>query len=262
MKIRYQKTADQILSADEAYQRTVKRKYDIEDQGYTVVEMWECQLNLDLKRDIEMREFFDTIKIMEPMDPREAFYGGRTNAVKLYHRVKKDSSGKLLEIISYTDICSLYPTVNKYGIYPMGHPEIITDKFDEVSIEERPYEGLIKAKILPPRSLYHPVLPYRFGGKLYFPLCRTCAEENIQESCQHSDEDRAITAAWVTLEVYKALEKGYEVRLYVCFILINQILKYSHFPRRCWKCMRYGTMMKRSSTIEKKIQMADYSHHT
>ena len=36
--------------------------------------------------------------------------------------------------------------------------------------------GLVKLTILPPRGLYHPVLPLRQGGKLTFPLCRTCVE--------------------------------------------------------------------------------------
>lgn len=212
MKRRHQLTADQILTAEEAYQRTVKRKQYIEDKGYTVIEMWECTLNFELKKNLEMKEHFDNIKIIDPLDPREAFYGGRTNAIKLYHKIKTDSAGNPLEKINYTDICSLYPTVNKYGIYPIGHPEIITENFEKITKNDRPYEGLIKTKILPPRSLYHPILPYRFGGKLYFPLCKTCAEKNQQEMCNHDEEERAIVGAWVTLEIYKALENGYKIQ--------------------------------------------------
>ncbi|CAL1264770.1 unnamed protein product, partial [Larinioides sclopetarius] len=49
-----------------------------------------------------------------------------------------------------------------------------------------------KCKILPPRGLYLPVLPFRCNGKLMFPLCRTCAETLNQSSCHHSDEERNI----------------------------------------------------------------------
>ena len=33
-----------------------------------------------------------------------------------------------------------------------------------------------------PSNLYHPVLPYRYGGKLTFPFCRTCVETHTGQS--------------------------------------------------------------------------------
>lgn len=65
----------------------------------------------------------------------------------------------------YVDVCSLYPYVIKNGPLPVGHPEILTDKFGDLGA----YFGLIKCRVLPSRGLYHPVLPYRSGGKLLFP---------------------------------------------------------------------------------------------
>lgn len=93
--------------------------------------------------------------------------------------------------------------------YPMGHPEIIHCDFDL----PQNYFGLIKATVYPPRGLFIPVLPYKGPqGKLFFPLCRTCSENNNQEKpCDHSDQERALTAVWVTPEFTKALEKGYRV---------------------------------------------------
>jgi hypothetical protein len=140
-----------------------------------------------------------------------AFYGGRTNAVTLHYKIKKNAGGEPMEKIQYTDICSLYPTVNKYGVYPIGHPQIITEQFLPMSAQNRPYQGLIKAKIIPPRQLFHPVLPYRFSGKLYFSLCRTCTEMHSTRTCQHNESERALVGSWVTLEVYKALENDYKV---------------------------------------------------
>jgi len=90
----------------------------------------------------------------------------------------------------------LYPTVNKYGEYPIGHPKIYTENFEPISTTQRPYNGLIKATVLPPRNLYHPLLPFRHGGKLLFPLCRTCAEEKQQTTCQHNTEERSITGTF------------------------------------------------------------------
>ena len=88
---------------------------------------------------------------------------------------------------------------NKYGKYLIGHPQIITENFAPLS----EYFGLVKCSVLPPRSLYHPVLPYRTQGKLMFPLCRTCADTLQQEPCCHNDSDRALHGTWVTLELQR-----------------------------------------------------------
>ena len=89
----------------------------------------------------------------------------------------------------------------------MGHPEIITENFADIST----YFGLIKCTVLPPRGLFHPVLPYRTPDNLMFPLCKTCADTLNQNPCTHSDEERAIRGTWCHVELMKALEKGYEV---------------------------------------------------
>ncbi len=93
----------------------------------------------------------------------------------------------------------------------VGHPKIITENFQDVS----EYFGLVKCAALPPRGLFHPVLPYRACGKLMFPLCRTCAETTSKTACTHTDAERTITGTWCHVELLKAMEKGYEiVRLY------------------------------------------------
>ena len=89
----------------------------------------------------------------------------------------------------------------------MGHPEIITENFADIST----YFGLIKCTVLPPRGLLHPVLPYRTKDKLMFPLCKTCADTLNQNPCTHSDQERAILGTWCHVELMKVIEKGYEV---------------------------------------------------
>ena len=71
--------------------------------------------------------------------------------------------------------------------------------------------GIMKVKVLPPKGLYHPVLPYRSCGKLKFPLCRSCADAEKQTTCTCPDDKRAITGTWCTPEVKKAVEKGYKI---------------------------------------------------
>jgi hypothetical protein len=57
--------------------------------------------------------FFETPK--EALNPRNALYGGRTNALVLNYLCRP------WEKIHYYDFCSLYPAVQKYGVYPKGH---------------------------------------------------------------------------------------------------------------------------------------------
>ena len=78
-----------------------------------------------IKEDPIIREFLKASELRDPLNPHDALFGGRTNAAKLYHRIIGD------ERIKYVDITSLYPFVQKYCEYPIGHPEIITENFDK-----------------------------------------------------------------------------------------------------------------------------------
>lgn len=123
------------------------------------------------------------------------------------------------EKIHYYDFKSLYPYVNKRCRYPIGHPEIISDATVEDVVAQK-YFGLVSCTVLPPADLLHPVLPYRCKDKLTFPLCRSCVEQSIDlplhekhlDDCRHGDEQRALTGTWCTPELYKALEKGCQLR--------------------------------------------------
>ena len=70
---------------EELYMNTKKKLKFLKDQGYRVVEKWGCELEKELEDDEEMKQFFDQNKIIDPLQPRDAFYGGRTNATKLIH---------------------------------------------------------------------------------------------------------------------------------------------------------------------------------
>ena len=44
-----------------------------------------------------------------------------------------------------------------------------------------------------------------------FPLCATCAQEQNQDECEHSDEQRCLTGTWTHTELYRALDLNYTV---------------------------------------------------
>ena len=198
----------------ELYCSTVEKIEYLKRQGYNVVEVWECDVRRELKQNEEMKYYFDHYHVAEPLEPRHALHGGRTNAAKLQHCCQGD------EQIRYVDFTSLYPHVNRSKTVPTGHPEIITENFDE---DLSNYFGLIKCTVLPPRGLFHPVLPHHGQNKLMFALCKTCADTGNQTPCTHSDAERAIQGTWCSVEVMKALEKGYR---------ILQMHEVWHFPRK------------------------------
>ena len=189
----------------ELYTKTQAKNQAIRDAGYNLIEVWACELEKD--RSFQTFKKGWTREVIEPLNPRDAFYGGRTNATKLLYRFKEGEHGK------YKDVCSLYPTVQFYDNYPVGHPDKIFNP--TAGPGALPWYGLVKCKVLPPRGLYHPVLPYRVkcqqAEKLMFPLCRTCAEIKIQGDCNHTSDERALIGTWTTDEVNKAIEKGYTV---------------------------------------------------
>ena len=203
--------------------QTKIRIQQLSQLGYRVKEMWECEWNRMIQADPQLKEFIHTDDIVTPLNPREDFFGRRTNAIKLYHKVEND------EQIHYSDMISLYPCANLECDYPIGHPEFI-DQPGTTDISR--YNGLVKCKILPPYELYHPVLPYRYDSKLLFPLCKTCTQQEIKqqptnnkrsEKCPHSTEERTLTGTWTTLELQKAIEKGY---------IITYIYEIWHFKER------------------------------
>ena len=171
------------------------------DQGCTCISIWQSDFDKECHKNPEMRSFIEHLGFATPLEPRDAFYGGRTEAYTLYKEAADD-----LEI-DYFDVTWLYPWSNKTGKVPVGHPKIITENFEDLDF----YEGLIKCKVLPPKGLFHPVLPCKMNGKLLFHLCKSCAETQHQAPCTHTDDERSFVGTWVTDGVKKAVMMGYKV---------------------------------------------------
>lgn len=195
--------------ASNRYERTVRMTEMFRRNGFTVKEMWECEFNEELKNNEEMKSYYDRhpTRRTSPLNLRDALYGGRTSALRTY--VKPDLTKG--EEIKFVDVTSQYPNANLRYAYPVGHPEIYLEN-DPKMPDIAQMNGVVKAKVLAPRDLFLPILPYRCCCKLMFPLCRTCAESQNQGSCTHDDpEERALTGVWCAPEFQLAVEKGYKV---------------------------------------------------
>ena len=65
--------------------------------GYNVEVKWECEFKQELTMNAAMKSFVDNLRFDTLLEPRDAFFGGRTNAVCLYREVAED------EKIHYVD---------------------------------------------------------------------------------------------------------------------------------------------------------------
>ena len=194
---------------EDVYLCTQRKILGLESRGYTVKQMWECQWVQLKQSESAVRDFANKLNIVAPLNPRDAFCGRRTHAIKLYHQTEAD------EDIDRYDFTSLYPYVNKNEKYQIGHPEIIFETEGKIS----QYFGIAKCTVLPPYELYHPVLPHRHNDKLTFPVCRTCVETEMEKPlleksyvCPHNYEQRQITGTWCTPELIEAENQGYKIK--------------------------------------------------
>jgi hypothetical protein len=66
-------------------------------------------------------------------------------------------------------------------------------------------------KVLPPRGLHPPVLPFRSQGKFNFHLCMTGADTEQHTPCHHSQRERTILGIWCTPELHEAEARGHQI---------------------------------------------------
>ena len=191
------------------------RKAKLIEQGFNVVFIWECEWKEMMQFDQEIISHLQEIKdelmfCKDPIEPRQALYGGRTETTHVYS--KADLSKK--ESIRGVDFTSLYPAVMKQENFPVGHPIVFRGSPGCFDYTPQRYFGLMHCKMIPPRQLFHPVLPNRFetdtGNKLIFSLCRMCSENlYFSDVCTHTAEERSFVGVWCTPEIYKAQNMGY-----------------------------------------------------
>ena len=142
---------------------------------------------------------------------------------------------------AYVHFCSMYLYVLKYERYPIGHPTCVTNDFSpffKVHCQTQPcplldtavcqgwhwripYFGLMKVEILPLCKLLFPVLPIKISGKLMFPLCHVCAENEDKGHCTCPSQSCALIHTRCTLDITLAINMGYD---------ILEIYKVLHWP--------------------------------
>ena len=154
----------------ELYDATLQNNQQLQTHGYHVIACWKYWWDR-LRQRPEVAAFVNLRPFPVPsLNPRDAFFGGRTNALRLWHEIDEDQRKE----IRYVDVTSLYPTVNRYDEYPIRHPTIVIHPDQDIAR----YFGIADCMVLPSEGLFHPVLPYRCKGKNTFPSAARAWKKN------------------------------------------------------------------------------------
>ena len=117
------------------HQSTIEKITYLKSTGLSAVE--ECEIKRELEQNNYMKDHFDNHDMVDPLEPRRAFYGVRTNAANLFHqcvdgrKIRYDvlvlsfsSSLVLPTSVSSTPPCSkslslLVPSLPTYSFFPL-----------------------------------------------------------------------------------------------------------------------------------------------
>ena len=213
-------TMNNHRSIAQRWRDTQLKEKRLKEKGYVVLSKWSCEF-AEEKQKPKVRDFLNNVNIQDPINLRDCYFGGRTNALVLHKKFADGEKGK------YVDFTSLYPDILKYRRFRVGHPKRIIKDFQQCLFKPcdgncfyfpcegkhwvLPYFGVIKVTVLPPTDLIHPVLPLKCNGKLKFPLCYKYACLENKEMCKCLDSDRMFTHTYCTPELEVAMNMGYSI---------------------------------------------------
>ena len=192
------------LSHHDNYMRTLTMDNELRKAGYILTVVWECEFNAHVLQDPHVEQFIHNLDITDRILPRDALFGGRCEAFKLYSNANMLPEGSFID---YYDFVSLYPSTMFGSAFPTYHYKVICHDFGPIDT----YFGIAKVRIRPPKNLYIPVLPLRINDKLVFTLCKTCAAQQSTDLCSCNDTARGWIATYATPEIVEACKLGYVV---------------------------------------------------
>ena len=192
------------LSHHDNYIRTISMDNELRNDGYLLTVFWECEFKAHITQNPHLEQFIHDLDITDRIIPRDALFGGRCEAFKLYSNAKLLPPGSFID---YYDFVSLYPSVMFGYAFPTYHYKVICHDFGPIET----YFGIAKVRIRPPKNLYIPVLPLRINDKLVFTLCKTCAAQQSTDLCKCNDVARGWIATYATPEIIAACKLGYIV---------------------------------------------------
>ena len=73
-------------SLAQRYRETLLKEKRLREMGYNVITKWSCEFLTDLIRSEDLKKFVKSLNIQEPINLRDCYFGGRTNALVLHKK--------------------------------------------------------------------------------------------------------------------------------------------------------------------------------
>lgn len=267
------------LTFQQCFASFVRVKEEIRFQYVKVVEMWSHEWERVSKEWYREQEALDPmfqfkLEAALPIDPREAYKGGKVEMYKLCHP----------GAIQMCDFVSEYPTTLLGESYdfldlegnskvswpmPVGIPNRLVRP---VNYSFHPSKmGIVKCLVQAPTHLYTPFLGYKVYSilcpgsyEVLYGLCRSCMELRSR-TCAHSTvEECAFSGTWTIAEILRALEIGYVVHN------VQEVWEYEKQDDRLFrefivpfmvekiKSKKSGLVTNENTFTEKGLQIRDY----
>jgi hypothetical protein len=138
---------------------------------------------------------------------------------------------------------SLYGWCAKDTEIPCGIVEILIGKQlqngkfqhgpDGISINNRPVNGLIHCTILCPANDKNPFLGHKMPNDMWMHAnCFQCASKELLTNCLHSDDERAFTSVYTSLDIVYSLSIGWTI------LAVFEIWQYPRVSKTLEKFMK------------------------
>jgi hypothetical protein len=74
------------MTMGDLYQLTMEKNRYLKPQGYIYVGKWECEFDREVRENDTLRNFVQQSEMINPLEPRNAFFGGRTVVFTLFQK--------------------------------------------------------------------------------------------------------------------------------------------------------------------------------
>ncbi len=192
------------------------------------------------------------LKYIKSENPADTFYCLDINGLYSYVAIKNSFMTGPYEILIGSSIKSIVYDLDSYV-------------FIEKDLSKTKMYGTMLVTILPPKNLYVPFLQLRLeDGTCINTLCAFCAKICNQNTCTHSDIERALTAVYFISEINFAITLGYQVlEIHEChfFRSADYILKEFVQILNCLK-IQNSNCLEKFSTADEKIKYCEFLNET
>ena len=92
-------TMNNHRSIAQRWRDTQLKEKRLKEKGYVVLSKWSCEF-AEEKQKPKVRDFLNTVNIQDPINLRDCYFGGRTNALVLHKKFADEEKGKYVDFTS------------------------------------------------------------------------------------------------------------------------------------------------------------------